>query len=220
MVEENVLYHHSNLILTPFTMRSYIAIVPVLAAVVNAQIDPNSVTLATRSSWCNSQTSQCPLLCSQVTSNHRTSTTSNSCDPKTLTYSCTCPGGITPNASEYSQTIPYFICTQVNENCVKACGNGNNACASACREDNPCGAQDPTVANSTSSTTTSTATGASGSATSATTTGFGSFSDATTTASSSTSTANSAAAAALNLGNDYGVAVIAAGVFAGLGLML
>ncbi|KAE9987100.1 hypothetical protein EG328_003882 [Venturia inaequalis] len=198
-------------------MRSYIAVLPVLAAVVGAQIDPTSVTLALRTSWCSSQTSQCPLLCSQVTANHKTSTTSNTCDPKTLTYSCTCSGGITPNASEYSQTIPYFICTQVNENCVKACGTGNNACSSACRQDNPCGAQNPTVANTSSSTATSTS-GASGSATAATTTGFGSFGDATATA--STSSTKSAAIAALNLGNTYGVAVIAAGIFAGFGMML
>lgn len=218
-------------------MRSYVAILPVLAAVVGAQIDPSSVTLALRSkqshthcsrspansfpaSWCSSQTSQCPLLCSQVSANHKTSTTSNSCDPKTLTYSCTCPGGITPNASEYSQTIPYFICTQVNENCVKACGTSNNACSSACRQDHPCGAQNPGVANTSSISATSTSSGSSGSsATAATTTGFGSFGDATTTASSTSST-KSAAIAALNLGNTYGVAVIAAGVFAGFGLML
>ncbi|TID16518.1 hypothetical protein E2P81_ATG11943 [Venturia nashicola] len=196
-------------------MRSSIAALPVLAAVVGAQIDPSSVPLALRSSWCSSQTSQCPLLCSQVTSNHKTSTTSNSCDPKTLTYSCTCVGGITPNASEYSQTIPYFICTQVNENCVKACA-GNNACSSDCRQDNPCGAQNPVVANSSSAT--STTSGSSSSATAATTTGFGSFGDATTTA--STSSTKSAAIAALNLGNTYGVAVVAAGIFAGFGMML
>ena len=65
----------------------------------------------------------------------------------TLNYNCVCASnGLAPNISEYSQTIPYFICTENNSNCVTAC-NGASSCQSDCREKNPCGAQDPKRVN-------------------------------------------------------------------------
>ena len=42
-------------------------------------IDPNSVPLSTRTTWCTNQKSSCPLLCTQVGADN--SPTSNTCDP-------------------------------------------------------------------------------------------------------------------------------------------
>lgn len=113
-------------------MRSTIAAVAFFSALASAQvIDPSTVPLADRTQWCVSQKAACPSLCAQQ-ADGSTSTASNTCDPKTLDYSCVCASGLTPNATEYSQTIPYFICTEYNTQCVARCGQ-NSACASACR---------------------------------------------------------------------------------------
>ncbi|KAF2163970.1 hypothetical protein M409DRAFT_57073 [Zasmidium cellare ATCC 36951] len=129
-------------------MKSIIA-TGLLAAVVTAQsqysIDPNSVDESTRKYWCQQQQAQCPLICLQTAANSAT-TTSNDCDPSALTYSCVCDNGISPNISEYSQTLPYYICTQWGQQCVSNC-NGDTACASACTQDHPCGASNPTRQN-------------------------------------------------------------------------
>lgn len=66
-----------------------------------------------------------------------------------------------PNVSEYSLTLPYFVCVQWGTQCVAGCGN-DSGCASACRQDHPCGAQDPKRYNTTtSSSSPATATGSS-----------------------------------------------------------
>lgn len=71
--------------------------------------------------------------------------------PKTtLTYGCLCSDNTTPNASEYSLTLPYFTCTQWVTNCVTAC-NSNSTCQSSCQQDHPCGATNPTRYNTTAS---------------------------------------------------------------------
>lgn len=115
-------------------------------------IDPNSVPISTRDAWCESQIAQCPEICLQ-TSAHSSITRSNDCVAKTLTYSCVCSNGITPNVSQYSLTLPYYICQEWGNQCVANCGQ-DNACASACREDHPCGAQDPRTPNTTTTTST------------------------------------------------------------------
>ncbi|KAB8304175.1 hypothetical protein EYC80_003594 [Monilinia laxa] len=141
-----------------------------------------------------------------------TTTETNSCDASSLTYECICGNGLSPNASEYSLTLPYFICVQYGQDCVAAC-NGDNTCSSACRDDHPCGAQNPTRINTTSSVTQS-ATGTSGaSSTNAVAyTGLG--------GSSSTSTPKSGAQLTMDFGKSYGLAVVFAGVFAGFALVL
>lgn len=72
-----------------------------LSTLVSAQyaIDPNSVSESTRDGWCQQQTAQCPLICLQTAANSAT-TSSNECDPDSLTYSCVCDNGISPNVSE------------------------------------------------------------------------------------------------------------------------
>src|SRR5271163_1563967 len=67
----------------------------------------------------------------------------------TLDFDCVCGNGQSPNASEYSQTIPYFECQEYGDQCVAAC-NGDSTCQGACRDNNPCGAQNPTRVNVTS----------------------------------------------------------------------
>ena len=91
--------------------------------------------------------SSCPLICEQYKPG---GTEINDCDPETLTYGCLCENGLQPNVSEYSLTIPYFTCTEWGNQCVTRC-DGDARCASSCREDHPCGALNPTRANKTKS---------------------------------------------------------------------
>ncbi|KAF8865295.1 hypothetical protein BDZ45DRAFT_668732 [Acephala macrosclerotiorum] len=183
-------------------------------------IDPNSVPLSERTSWCQSQTTSCPLLCLQLPGVTSTTTDANDCDPTTLTYDCVCGNGQQPNASEYSQTLPYFICTEYGTQCVAGCG-GNTACQSDCRSQHPCGAQDPTRVNATTTSATQSATTVPAGATSGTAgivyTGLGGSAAATTTAASST---KSGAQTAIDLGRSYGLAIVFAGLFAGFALVM
>ncbi|KAI9719994.1 MAG: hypothetical protein M1812_003119 [Candelaria pacifica] len=126
--------------------------------------------------------------------------------------------GLSPNASEYSQTIPYFICTEAGNQCVNKCATNDNSCQSACRAQHPCGAQDPKRVNtSTISTMIATKTG-SGAASTNKDAVYTTYGGAAATASAAAGSA--AAAAALQLGQSYGVSVLAAGLFAGFGLMI
>jgi hypothetical protein len=139
----------------------------------------------------------------------------------TLTYDCVCGNGQSPNASEFSQTLPYFICTEYGTQCVAGCG-GNTACQSACRDDHPCGAQNPTRVNVTTTSSSTTATTLPAGATSGTAgvvyTGLGgAVSTATTTASSNQ---KNSADAALDLGRSYGLVVVFTGIFAGFALIM
>ncbi|RMZ86970.1 hypothetical protein DV736_g5801, partial [Chaetothyriales sp. CBS 134916] len=194
-----------------------------LGVALSQSIDPNSVPLATRDQWCQSQITQCPLICLQTKGNSA-GTDANDCDPNTLTYDCVCSNGIAPNASEYSQTIPYYICTEANNQCVANCGQNNNECASNCRQDNPCGAQSPTRVTTTQSTVSAT-TGATGDAAStasggAVYTGFGGSSASATSTSSSDHHTSAATHLILNIGEVYGLAVVIGGIFAGFAFML
>ncbi|KAI2601912.1 hypothetical protein GGR54DRAFT_645564 [Hypoxylon sp. NC1633] len=110
-------------------------------------IDPSTVSLSDRNNWCQSEKSTCPLICQQSSP---PTTLVNDCDPKTLTYGCICGNNQQPNVSEYSLTLPYFVCQEWGDQCVTKCGQ-DNTCASSCREDHPCGAQNPTRFNVTSS---------------------------------------------------------------------
>jgi len=190
-------------------------------------IDPNSVPLSTRTSWCQSQIASCPLLCLQL-SGQSSTTSANDCDPNTLTFDCVCGNGLAPNAANYSQTIPYFECTEYGNQCVTAC-NGNTNCQSACRDDHPCGAQSPTRINATSTTSSSAASstlpaGASSGTAGVVFTGLGggagAVATATPTAASSGDSKKSGSQAALDLGRSYGFAVVFAGLFAGFALVM
>lgn len=160
-----------------------------LFSAVTAQVyppfDPNSISLGVRTTWCLNQQSACNLLCLDQKSG---SQYSNGCDPATLDYACVCADGKIPNATQYSQTIPYFICQTQVDNCVTNC-QSESGCVTACRDNKPCGATNPTRVNATTITTSTqtgtdlpTGTGASGDVVY---TGFGDGVATTTGASSS-----------------------------------
>jgi len=183
-------------------------------------IDPTSVPLSTREQWCTSQETACPLLCLQLPGSSST-TTANDCNPQDLTFDCVCGNGQSPNASEYSQTLPYFICQTYGDQCVAAC-NGDTTCQSACRDDHPCGAQNPTRVNTTSTSTMASTTlsaGATQGSAGVVYTGLGGGAVATAT-STSDSGKKSGAQAAMDLGRSYGLAVIFGGLFAGFTLAI
>ncbi|KAF2716709.1 hypothetical protein K431DRAFT_307551 [Polychaeton citri CBS 116435] len=202
-------------------------------------IDPQSVSNVTRDGWCDQQKTQCPAICLQVTDGSSSATEHNDCYPDSLTYSCVCSNGFSPNISEYSQTLPYFICTEWGTQCVANCGS-NNYCANDCRANHPCGAQDPRRYNLTTTSSSGTATktghatatndGDSGATTDANGnvaySGFGSGSTSQETGSSASSTsasdaANDNGAAALrDFGSAWGLITVFGGLFAGFAILL
>ena len=138
-----------------------------------------------------------------------------------LVYSCVCSNGQVPNASEYSQTIPYYQCTTAANNCVDNCPRADSACQAACRSRNPCGAQNPTRVNtSTISTMAATSTGGSSATADSTATGqFTGFGDSASSTGTS-DTENQAQALAIGFGRSYGLIMVLAGVCGGFIFML
>jgi len=192
-----------------------LALASAVAVSADYWIDPDSVPLSTRQQWCTSELSSCPLICQQVPPG---TTLVNNCDPVALSYGCLCGNNLQPNVSEYSLTLPYFVCTEWGNQCVTQCGE-DNTCAAACRQDHPCGAQSPRT-NYTSTTSSSEPTGTAAASTSANQV-FDGIPGATTTASSANGGQTSKnAAAALEFGRGYGFAVVAGSLFAGFALML
>ncbi len=139
---------------------------------------------------------------------------------ETLTYSCTCGNGLSPNASEYSQTLPFYLCQEWGQQCVAACAAHDSACQSACTQDHPCGALNPTRVNTTSTSTVASSTaGATSSSSSGAAgqvfTGFGGAAATTTSAPT-----KNGAQAALDVGRSYGLAFVMAGLFVGFAQMV
>ncbi|KAI2785903.1 hypothetical protein POX_h09665 [Penicillium oxalicum] len=170
-------------------------------------IDPNTVDLKTRKYWCDQQKSLCPLLCLQLSTGKPIA---NDCEPKTLDYHCICSNNISPNSSQYSQTMPYFICTEANEQCVKACSD--SACQSECRTAHPCGAQDPIRVNVTTTASTSTA--------SMTATGSSTASTGSGAAQTQEATGGAARGQMGEISQFYGLGVLVAGIAAGFAVLL
>jgi len=190
-----------------------------MVALVTTQysIDPTTIDPAVRAQWCSAQQTSCPLICLQLPGASGLPE-SNSCDPGSLSYQCVCSNGATPNASQYTQTIPYFLCTEFDQECIKNCTGGSSTCQAACTQNNPCGAQNPTRVNSSSTTSTTGATGSPTGSSSGTGTGivYEGFA-------SSTNTAKSVAAAraiAFEFGQLYGLGVVFASLFAGFAIIL
>jgi len=199
-------------------MRSVLALtVLAIAASSRAQdqynIDPDSVSLADRNQWCVNQRAQCPLICLQQANVTSSTTLDNECDPETLVYSCTCENGISPNLTAWSQTIPYYKCTEWGNQCVTNC-NGVQSCQSDCREKHPCGAQDAYKGNGTVATS-ATTTSPAASETSKTSGGF-----TDPNANKNGNGNKGAASSMLNLGASYSLAVVFSGVFLGFAVLL
>jgi len=198
------------------------------------QIDPNSVSSSLRTYWCNSQITQCPLICLQPPSESAT-VNENSCDDDTLTFSCVCGDGLSPNVTQYTQTLPYFICSEWGNQCVTGC-NGDNTCSSACRQDHPCGAQDPIRPNSSTITSTmSSSSSRTASEAGATTDGSGGtiysgFGGASATGDSSSAEESSSSASqaadsgagrvGMEFGQTFGILALAGAFFGGFALVL
>ncbi|KAA6415292.1 MAG: hypothetical protein FRX48_00007 [Lasallia pustulata] len=203
------------------SLTAVVVIITTLASFcVSQSIDPNSVPLSTRQQWCNDQMSSCPLICLQLPGT-TASPEANNCNATALTYSCVCSNGLQPNSSQYSQTLPYYLCTESNNQCVSNC-TGDSACQSACRTSHPCGAQSPVRVTTTSTTDTMSATTTDGNAVFTTPggvvyTGYVGSAATTTAASGQKRNANSLA---IGLGQTYGVAVVFAGFLVGFACML
>ncbi|KAI0107827.1 hypothetical protein GGR51DRAFT_515153 [Nemania sp. FL0031] len=171
-------------------------------------IDPSSVPLSTRDNWCDQEKSTCPIICQQVPPG---GFQVNDCDPMALTYGCVCENGMSPNLSEYSLTLPFFICQEWGNQCVTNCA-GDASCASDCRQNHPCGALNPTRVNQTSSTSASTPTQTGASATSSAGqiySGLGGDGDSSSDSGSSSSD-KSGASSLLQYGSVIGSLVLAA----------
>ncbi|CAG8505671.1 540_t:CDS:2 [Paraglomus occultum] len=106
-------------------------------------LDPNTVPLDQRKTWCTNQVATCTNIC-QDSGN---GVASNTCDPTNLSYDCRCSNGLAPNSSEYTQTIPYFECTYDQDACTKACAVGDQVCINGCQRN--CTAEHPKVAGPT-----------------------------------------------------------------------
>ncbi|KAI0910760.1 hypothetical protein F4823DRAFT_346154 [Ustulina deusta] len=80
-------------------------------------INPSEVTPLEQSNWCNAQQNSCNTLCGTVLR--------NDCDPSTLDFSCECVGGTYPDMNEFENTIPWFVCTKLQDDCTA--DNAGNA---------------------------------------------------------------------------------------------
>jgi hypothetical protein len=183
------------------------------------RIDPNSVSSSNRQYWCDQNEAQCPLICLQQPGVTSSTTSDNECDPDNLTYSCVCENGIAPNITQYSQTLPFYICQEWGNQCVTGC-NGDNTCANACRADHPCGAQSPYKGNATVSSMLSASSAAAATATSSAVpvTGFGGA--AATSAAGGSGSSTGAAAAVYIPGAATSMAVLFGSVFFGFAVLL
>lgn len=194
----------------PSVRHTVLAIAATLVAVAQADyvIDPTSVSKTVRDSWCEQELTTCPAICQQVGDG---TTKVNTCDADKLTYGCICGNGKQPNVSEYSLSLPYFVCQEWGNQCVTKC-DGSNSCASSCREDHPCGAQDPQKPNKTSTATASTVSATASSTTDAETV----YSDPSSTDASSS---DSGAGLVLEAGSRWGMAAVMVSMFAGFAMM-
>ncbi|KAF9357124.1 hypothetical protein BGX26_004241 [Mortierella sp. AD094] len=136
-----------------FTSR-ILGMLAVLALIVRVSaFDPMTVDNSTKLTWCQNQVGFCTNVCQELTQGAQT--VDNRCDIMTLQYSCECQGGIIPNTTEYTETIPYFECTADVQQCIKNCALSDNGCYATCKQRN-CAAEFPKKYNQTLATTTAT----------------------------------------------------------------
>lgn len=133
----------------------------------------------------------------------------------TLQYSCVCSNGITPNTSEYTLTMPYYLCTEFNNQCVRHCGD-DSSCVTACRADHPCGAQNPKRVNTTSTAPTASQTGTP----SGTNTGGVVYTGLGEGATSAPGKGTAGHAVALHIGQVYGAGVLVAAFLLGFSMLV
>lgn len=105
--------------------------------------------------------------------------------------------------------MPYFICQEFGNQCVKACGI-NNECSNDCRENNPCGASAPKRYNSTTTASSPSATETNEDAL---------YTDTPGGKSKSKKDKDNAAPAMLDVGRTYGLAVVLGSMFVGFAML-
>jgi hypothetical protein len=115
------------------------------AQIVTPDIDPSLVEDDTKERWCNDQKITCPFICDQ---DEPRTTLENECWPETLEFLCVCGNNKPANVTEYTLTLPFYVCQEKGIMCKKDCGN-DSRCAAKCDVDNTCGAANPKRANST-----------------------------------------------------------------------
>ncbi|RYP92506.1 hypothetical protein DL770_001372 [Monosporascus sp. CRB-9-2] len=134
--------------------------------------------------------------------------TTNNCDVDTLDFSCICSNGESPDFNEYRDTIPFFVCKQLFEDCIESHPNDARAHQNCTTTyDDNCGTEDSADATQIDAqTSTSSATS---SATAPPETSSAGSEEATTTSDSGAMPTNMPIQ---HIGN--GIAAVAVGVFA------
>ncbi|GAW20705.1 hypothetical protein ANO14919_102140 [Xylariales sp. No.14919] len=161
-------------------------------------IDPSSITTLQQSTWCNAQQDSCSTLCGSVLR--------NDCETSTLDFLCECAGEAYPDMNKYQNTIPWFVCTKLQNDCTaENAGDANAQKNCTATYGDKCGTEDVNDhkgEGAVSATTTSSSTSAGSQATS------------TTSAAPSSSTSEGAAPTAhiKHIGN--GAAAVALGLLA------
>ncbi|KAI0176432.1 hypothetical protein GGR52DRAFT_361994 [Hypoxylon sp. FL1284] len=88
-------------------------------------IDPTTVDLSDRISWCQGETDSCGTVCGAVVN--------NDCSTDTLDFTCVCQGGDEPDMNLYQNAMPWFVCERLQDNCIKSTENdaaGQKNCTS------------------------------------------------------------------------------------------
>ncbi|OQD78435.1 hypothetical protein PENDEC_c001G05975 [Penicillium decumbens] len=147
-------------------------------------------------SWCQGQRNVCPDMC-------QGSTSSNSCDPSTLQFKCTCADGTTPDSSQYIETIPFYVCQATFGQCINAHPNDADG-QKACKQAAQCATKNATAMASPSPSTSTSA-----SRTMALTTSTSS----SQTTSSSVAAQSTSANAAITIGEGYSTGIMAGAMF-------
>lgn len=120
--------------------------------------------------------------------------------------------------SEYSLTIPYYVCQEWGNQCVEDC-KGSNTCASSCRQDHPCGASNPKKYNTTATVTGTEAVKATASATDDADTIFTGNPGGNDEDSDSDSSSTKNGSSALEAGRTWGLAVVLSTMFVGFSML-
>ncbi|KAI7831266.1 hypothetical protein BC939DRAFT_224519 [Gamsiella multidivaricata] len=124
-----------------------LAMLAVLATIVCVSaFDPMTVDNSTKLTWCQNQVGFCTNVCQELTKGAEA--LDNRCDIMTLQYTCQCQGGVIPNTTEYTYTIPYFMCVADVQHCIGGCPLSDNGCYANCNQ-RSCAAEFPKKYNQT-----------------------------------------------------------------------
>ncbi|GAD96034.1 predicted protein [Paecilomyces variotii No. 5] len=173
-----------------------------------AGFNAGEVSSTEKASWCTGQRNICPKICGGAAQ-------TNVCDPDSLSFSCVCADGSTPDSSQYKQSLPYFVCEANFGQCIQNHPNDLDGQEQCKQQEKTCGTKDATSA---SSSTSSAAASSAAATTMATSTTGGTA--ASTTAAKATAATSSSAASAAKLGQDYSAALLAGGLLAGFRFVL